>query len=114
MKKMIFAISILASILVQARTTDDFHSLIVESADARRALSQKLKKAVNAVDSANQDQLQRQEKTVITESQAQIESIAVPTRTVRNSLKADSKATTSQDSQEKMERLSQEMDDAKE
>jgi enterochelin esterase-like enzyme len=114
MKNMILAILILTSGIAHGLPTDDFHSLIVESAEARKVLSQKLRKSVEMVDVATREQNQRQQRIVITESESQIENVAVPSHSLRNSLKNKGKMTASEINKDKMERLSQEVDEAKE
>lgn len=119
MKKnmIVLVISTLASWTTFAGSTNDFHSLIVESAEARKSLGQKLKKSVQAIDTANRDQLERQQKVVLSEPESQIENVAVPSRSIKNigrQLHA-AKLTASQNAhKQKMERLSQEVDESKE
>jgi len=117
MKNLIFLVMTLSSLISFAGSTNDFHSLIVESAEARKALSQKLKKSVETMDMANRDQIERQQKMVFAEHESQIENVAVPSNSMKSLGRQaqHSRNTAAQQArQHKMERLSQEVDDARE
>ncbi len=118
MKNLILlALLTLGSLTSFAGSTNDFHSLIVESAEARKSLSQKLKKSVEAVDTANHDQIERQQKVVFSEPESQIENVAVPSHSIKPLEHQTHKAkltAAKNASKEKMERLSQEVDESRE
>jgi hypothetical protein len=114
MNKVILGLILLATALAGAKGNEEFHSLIVESAEARKTLSQKLRKSVDLIDTANQDRQERQEKVVFSEAEAQIENVAVPSRMVRNTVaKRAQRKATSKINQENMQRLSQELEEAR-
>jgi hypothetical protein len=114
MKTMILGLMVLVSASSWAKSSDDFHSLIVESAEARKTLSQKLRKSVDLVDAAKLAEKQREERVVLSETENQIENVAVPSRPLRSSVsnRAQNKANSKID-RENMQRLSQEFEEAR-
>lgn len=87
---------------------DDFQSLITESLQSKKELTEKLKKSVNSEDS---EFSQKRQKIVIKDPETQVENIVVPSRGVLTYDTHGSQG--AQIEKEQMNRLSQELEDAK-
>jgi hypothetical protein len=102
-------ISLLSMISVGAgAAVDDFQSLISESIQAKKELTEKLKKSVGHDDAGLS---QRHQRIVIKDPETQIENIVVPSRGVLTRDGRRSQA--AQMEKDQMNRLSQELEDAK-